>query len=420
MKTRTAGETKWAHLFFMPSVYGALTWGGALLLYKVHLLEWEVSNPYAMAIFVIAEGAFIVSAINFSPLYRRWLLGRAKRVNRAGRPAFLKTGISLLHLIGFIGLGKYVVDFSRNFGGINGFFLALVNQSYMIRWATEDTSSVGTQISYFGWIAISLTVLEVVRKRISRWWLLIAFVQFLGNLMYIDRTRPIWILFTALVSLLPNVEKFSFLKSIKWAVVATSAAVLLFLGIAEWVGKIADENTYGASVLPPAVQTVYAYATAGFPYFNRMIEADETVSYSPERTIYPALKVFSSIGITEPPPSQINEFYYLPFETNVGTFLEPFYRDGGILCVLLGILIYSFGIDAVGLQFLRGGTGIDFYVWANLCFVTFIGFFTPKIAAFPIWLFCGIGLAFSLGWRICLYLIECRLNREMIHLPHGS
>jgi len=112
----------------------------------------------------------------------------------------------------------------------------------------------------------------------------------------------------------------------------------------------------------------------------------------PERFLYPALKFLTRFGLSKEPPLQILDYYDIPFSTNVGSFLEPFYRDGGLLFVLCGIIIYSFGIDAIGLMLLNSRRPLAIYAWANLCFVTALSFFNPLSNFFPIWLFTGLGM----------------------------
>src|SRR5439155_17556648 len=106
----------------------------------------------------------------------------------------------------------------------------------------------------------------------------------------------------------------------------------------------------------------------------------------------------AAVGIVPSPPSQINEYFSMPFTTNVGTFLEPFYRDGGFTFAFAAILVHSFGLDWLGLALLRSGRRLALFAWANLCFVTFISFFTPKITGFPTWLFTGLAIA-AILWR---------------------
>jgi hypothetical protein len=180
--------------------------------------------------------------------------------------------------------------------------------------------------------------------------------------------------------------------------VAGLAFVGIFLGIAAWVGKVVSEGQFGESPLPPFAQNIYVYGTSGFAYFNRLLETQDAVTYVPERVLYPAFKVLAGLGLSAPPPSQINEFFYMPFPTNIGTFLEPFYRDGGRLFLILGIILQSFGLDLAGYAFLRSGRPTARFAWANVCFVAFIGFVTPKLTNFPVWLFTIVGIV-SICWQ---------------------
>lgn len=388
---RKEAISRWSHLFFMPSLYGGVMWGAALTLYGARLVEWERNSAYATVIFLIVEAAFISSVVLFSPMYRSWLSAQRSTDGTQLRTSSPKGLIVLLHGIGFIGLAKYVIDFSEGFGGIEGFIIAFVSDSYLIRSAAKDTFSIGTQIGYLGWVAISLTVFEVWRYRLSCWWLLPAILQFAGNLLYVDRAKPLWILFTSLLVTLPVTQRLSVKRMLLPIAVAGMLGMLIFVGIAVLVGKVAEEGEYGSSTISAPVQNMAFYLTAGFPYFNRLFEEDTIKSYMPQRTVYPIVKMLSAFDSVENQPSQLNEFYYLPFETNVGTFLEPFYRDGGMAFVFLGIIIYSFALDLIGLSFLTAGTFWGAYAWANIAYVSFMSFFAPKIIEAPLWLFCFMG-----------------------------
>lgn len=385
------------HLFFIPSFYGALAWGIWLALYLMKLVRVDPCSNAALALYLLVEAFFVLSAIAALPRYTAVLQRRdVTGVNggeSAERPGAAGTLLFALHGAGFAGLALYVLEFSRNLGGIQGFILALVSEAYAIRWEMETSSSVGTQLSYFGWVAISLTVYHVARRTLPRWWMALAFLQFLGNFLFIDRTRPLWIIFTSLVMLLPVVRRLELRLIVRWMAGSCLVAVVLFWLVAEWTGKAGSADQYEDSVLPGITQQVYLYGVSGFAYFSRMLESNEQISYKPVRFLYPGLKYLARFGMVEEPPNQVLEFYDVPFPTNVGTFLEPFYRDGGFLFVLCGIIIYSFGFDCVGLLLLRGGRSLALYAWANLCFATFIGFFTPKISSFPIWLFMVMGMA---------------------------
>ncbi|MBL0225534.1 MAG: oligosaccharide repeat unit polymerase [Geobacteraceae bacterium] len=382
------------YLFFIPSFYGALTWGAWLVLYLLKLVGVDDPGSTAMSVFLFAEAMFILSAYVSYPYYRSILQARpAESIGeRQESPVGIKTAILLLHAVGFIGVIKYVIDISRNLGGIAGFLLALVNEAYAIRWENETTISIGTQLTYVGWIAIALTVYQLQRKRISAYWLIPALFQLSGNLLYIDRTRPFWILFTSILMILPAAKTLHPGRLFRLAAGTTLIAVMIFWAVAEWTGKTTYEGKFEESVLPGITQEIYVYGVSGFAYFNKMLDGNEQISSVPERFLYPLIKYLAKLGFTKEPPSQVIDFYDVPFSTNVGTFLEPFYRDGGLLFVLCGIIIYSFGIDFAANFFLRQNTPVALFVWANLCFTSLIGFAVPKLSSFPVWLFAILGV----------------------------
>jgi len=176
--------------------------------------------------------------------------------------------------------------------------------------------------------------------------------------------------------------------------------------IAEWSGKTYYKMLDESSVLPGIAQDIYMYGVSGFAYFNYMLENRQEIAYAPERLLYPINKLLSVYNPAAKPPSPILEFYEVPFSTNVGTFLEPLYRDGGMYFVILGTILYSFGLNSLCLTFLRNGTPLAYYAWAMLCFTTFICLFVPKISSTETWLFVGLGMASLVAKRIQLFLFR--------------
>ena len=299
----------------------------------------------------------------------------------------------VLHGLGFLGIALYIRDFANALGGIANFGNALLTASYLIRWEGQATTSLGTQLNYFGWIAIALTWFEYRRGRIGRVWLVVAAVHFAANLVYIDRTRPIWIVFTAAVLGLLAIPPDRPLRLARIVALGAAAFGGIFLVLAVWIGKVVRPGQFGETVLPLWAQNLYNYGTGGFAYFSQLVGATEPIEYLPVRALYPGVKVLAALGAAGAPPSQINEFFFAPFPTNVGTFLEPYYRDGGLAFACAAIVVHSFGIDYFALKLLRSQRPLALFAWANLCFVSFIAFFTPKLTNFPVWLFTGLGIA---------------------------
>ncbi len=392
-----------ATLLLMPSVHGAVAWGAWLALYQLRLIAWDPAPPLADMLYLLVLAFYVISTATWYSSYRAWrerhdmdLVADVAGPDAVPDPRLY---LGFLHALGLFGWVVYTRDFATALGGLPRFGELLVGASWMIRRQAEVTSSVGTQLSYFGWIAIALTWFEYRRGRIGREWLAVAAAQFAANFLYIARTGPITILFTTgLLALVAAPGRYT--RRLAFRVVALGAVfAIVFTVIATWIGKVAVEGQYQASPLPLWGQNLYYYGTSGFAYFSQLIDAQEPIAYVPERALYPALKALSAVGLAAPPPSQIVDWFAPPFPTNVGTFLEPFYRDGGLVFAFAAIVVHSLGLDFVGLGLLRSGRPLALFAWANICFVTFISFFTPKITGFPTWLFTGLALAAVLWQR---------------------
>lgn len=379
-------SAKWPlrYLLLIPSFYGAMTWGGWLVLYQLKLISWNETADRALTWFWLVEAAFVAATVfSYSPYRSLWHSSRSTTIIH-------KNGVlALLHFLGFVGIGLQIRDVAATFGGLEAYAAILQTESHRIRWANIETASLGTQLSYFGWIAISLTVWNWCRGSASVVWIPIAFLQLVGNLVFIDRTRPTWIIFTAVLTVHGDMRHYSVFKRI--GVVLPVVLIAIFISIAQWTGKIVYGD-YGDTPLGKSEQSIYYYGTCGFAYFNHLLSENIAPNYWPARILRPLFMFLSKTRLAQEPPAEILDPYAVPFATNVGTFLEPFYRDGGDLYCILGIGLYTFGLNALGLWLLRRPSGLSVFLWANLCFAAFIAFFVPKMSTFPVWLFCGCAL----------------------------
>lgn len=385
------------YLLLMPSFYGAVTWLPWLVLYWMRLLPWNETSALAMTLYAGMALAFLASIVVFSSRYR--VLARAgsetRHVSTAKRMLLLAA-----HALGFIGIVKYVSDFGRAFGGVQGFALLLQNSPHLIRLEQMEQSSAGTQLAYFGWIAVNVTALWVHENRLSRWWLLPSILQFIGNLLFINRMRPIWMLFVTACTLIPATRKVTIGRLTKTLGLAAACAGALFVALGVWIGKISTERKLEeASALPVSMQSLYYYGTSGFAYFDDILRRDPTpaVELVPKRLAYPLIKALNALELADEPPAQILEFRDLPYSTNVGTVLEPFYRDGGLVYTLLGICFASFVMDFLALILWRTKGVLANVAAANLCFASLLAFFAAKITTFPLWFACGLGLSAIAG-----------------------
>jgi oligosaccharide repeat unit polymerase len=381
-------------IFFIPSFYGIIGWSITFVLYLIGPTIW---NPIAVDTIVIFV-ALYVSFLTSTGILRRSYELRLLTPDVPRSMNDLARVIVLLHSVGLLGLVIYVIDFSSALGGLEEFFFVLFNNSLEIRGLAGEMASLGTQVGYVGWVAIWLSVYVFQKSNFSPTLLILSLMQFLGNLLYVDRTKPIWLIFvTVLISIAAsrNIRVASVIRALFFMLGLSLLGLLLYL---IWTGKGFDQKGNMVDALSALVEHVSVYSTSGIVYFNHILQIEQVKAFSLQRTFTPIFTILNLAGFTEPPPPVILDFYYVPNPTNVGTALEPLYRDGGAFYVVIGIVVLSFGVDIVALRFFQKGNPFALIIWSNLCFASFFTFFAPRFNSFAIniIILCGIaGLSIS-------------------------
>lgn len=385
--------------FMIPSFYGLVMWTFTLSLYGMRLIDWDASSTAAVQIFLAVLLCFAASAGFFYKPYARALQRIQSRVATLDslpheRRPWHQSDMTLwaLHLTGFFGLGLYLREIMGIFGGFLGLVAVLTADSHLVRQAEIDL--VGIYFSYFGWMAVPLTMLRWrIDGKPPRLLLAAVALQFAGNLLFIDRTRPVWLVFVSVLVLFPLLRGLALRRLVAWSAAIAASGIVAFYGIGIWVGKTGSGfESYGQVNVSQELANLYYYLTGGYAYFEAMLDMSYQYDFVPQRSLYPLFKMGALLGLAAEPPSQILPFIEAPFPANVGTFLEPFYADGGMLYLALGVLASTVGVDFIALLFLRSTSPYALFCWANLCFMSFIAFFVPKIATTPIWLFVFVAV----------------------------
>lgn len=379
----------------MPSFYGLITFSIFYILYRVNFLNFYTPSATSQIIFTL-----VIACFGLSTLINR---KRYNKLNFSGDkiliiPNKLKFILYVFYFIGYLGFIKYLFDMISALGGVVKFFLILQSESNLIRNTIEDIASGSIQMTYFGWFAMWLTFYLIRIKKLSPKWYYHIVITFILNLLFIDRTRPVWLLVVLLLIMLVtlNVKKINFFKFAGYGLSVAIFFVAMFNQIGNWVGKKNEDFKYGQTVLPTFLQNAVFYCTSSYGYFDQVLKTENISEFSPDRTAYPLAKLSKSLSFRDQDVvAQINDFYDIPYSTNVGTFLEPFYRDGSYLYLIFGIIFYSFAFDYIGYLLLKSMSVFNHILWANLVFVNIIGFFTPKIGSTSIWLFVFIAIIFA-------------------------
>jgi oligosaccharide repeat unit polymerase len=382
------------YFFFIPSFYGFVT---ILFTYLIFLLDVIDYNPISFSthfIIIFSIFSFFISTILYYNLNKIFIL------NFNVTKVKIDTGILIiLYSIGYLGVYLYLNEYFSYYGGYLNYFLVLFSDtSSELRSNGQIASeSIGIQLTYAGWIAIGITFFHLINNRISKLWMIPLIITFICNLFFIDRTRPMWILLIVLYILFCSIQKrIKLSRLLISSFISIFSFLLIFIFIGNIAGKTTEVKQYKGWDISPNAQNIVFYLTSSYVYLDYIIN-NENPQYEFDRTINPALKLLKAVGLTEKEPSsRINEFYGNPYQTNVGTFLEPFYRDFGLLFMLFAVFIHSIFLNHVAFYFLKLGTPYSLFLVSNICIIDFFSFFTPKLNNFPIWFF------FSLGFMIVI------------------
>jgi hypothetical protein len=381
----------------IPSTYGLLAWVATLLL--IPLASTPISPLSDTTIFVIIYTLFLFGAsMAFHARYARSSLIRFEPP---------KLDLTLLFvfgataLVGGLGLLIYLRDVSSYAGGFGGLTYAVLSQDLLtIRAISGELDSIGTQLSYFSWIAIFLGFAIFLRSdfhlllRIAV--LFATGLLLFGNLFFIDRTRPLWIMTPVFMTLF-FAKPFYKYQLARVAFAVPVGGIALFFAFTAITGKY---TSYGQ------VDALFVYTTGSYGYLDALIEDQSFVETTFVRTFYWLAKLFELFGGNVEIPSQILDFRYVPFPTNVGTFLEPILSDVGFLPMFLMMPILIFALDRVALRMFRNGDYFSLLVWGNIIFTLMISFFVPKYNQLPLWLFMGI----AIGMRLLTHSSPVRAN----------
>lgn len=349
-----------------------------------------------MLLLIVMAFAFLTSACFFAPLFRAHMARRTENCLPLIPPRLLW----ILHLLGVCGSALFVHDLQVSGQLKDTFFHLLIQNPLEIRKADLTGVVRGIYLSYIGWLAAFVSGVFLARRvgRKSTHLVLIG-LQLAANLVFLNKTRLVAVLLVAGLGYLFTTDR-SF--SMRGVVGATSLLavvfITLFIGWSSATGKVFKQGVG----LPPAVETFALYLTAGPPYLAHVVNTEPGGVGLPVRTLRPLFKASSKFFGTPTTPSPINDFYYLPYSTNVGTALEPFYRDAGGVGLILGIFILSFGVDFLALFALRFGCLAGHLTVAALCYSSLSAFFVPKLTTGPV-LLTFVFLALSFYGRMIIY-----------------
>lgn len=369
-------NTIW-RIALIPSVYSIAVWVALLFLLSLKIINVNISIT-ACAIYGYTILCFILSAfINYHLASEIvvWNISGNIKYN-----AIDKGMLILFVIVGSYGVYKYILDFTQLLGGESFFLIFFINPLRIRELAAEETS-IGFQLSYFTWpiLPYCLLLLKKSSNSISKRLVLIVGIVlcFFANLLFIDRTRPVLLLITGVLTYMIIFNN-KIKNPLRILLIVAVGPMVIFFGQALFTSKYDSGDGIFNNFL--------VYLLGSFGYFSEALD-DQVRGFTLENTLMPAYKILSMIGFISPPPPQILEFKNIPFATNVGTFLQPLVADGGWLFVVFLMPMLVFFLDKIALSALKNNKLFGIFIWSNIVAASLLSFFVPKYNSTYFYLF---------------------------------
>jgi oligosaccharide repeat unit polymerase len=362
-----------------PSFYMWSSWIAVLFIYLLEPIPLEPLRIEFLFVIFYVVLISLLSNIFFKEIYFR----------RNTQLRLQATSMSLMifvafTLLGFVGIYGYLSHIGSITGGMGALLALIVINPLEIRAIAIDELGGAIQLSYFSWISIGigtfLTLQPGYRLPARLFLIFLVMSTFMLNMLFIDRTRPIWLVFIIAITCI-SLSKNPRRAMVRFVIITPIAMLLLFIVFAILTGKMNEGGV---------IETLWIYILSGFSYSNFLSVSLMEFDYMPVRTFYPISKVLEAFGIISDVPSQILEFYDVPFPTNVGGFVEPLFSDGGTIFIILGVPMIVLITDWLGWVSLQSRTYFGVFLYANLILSNFFSFFSAKFSSTPIFLFVGI------------------------------
>lgn len=400
------------HKILMPSFYSFLGFTIPFFLYCLMLVKWNTPSLVSIIIF---SSFSLLNGISYY-FYNRKMNQRIKSISRLKKKKSLVDIFSLYFCatIGMAGYIFYYKDLIATFQ-IKWLIIFITHGARQIR--LYEPEGVSTQLTYFGWIACCLISFYLSSKKISRYWIYYIVASVIMSLGYVDRVKPISILFFSTFGylsglLLNNYKKIKLYRVAKIVIIVLSIGLLIYIGIALSLDKISG-NRYGETILPATIANIYIYLTGGFAYFDNIIGSN-FIGTGFYMFFYPLFKFFSMFHIFG-----YDSFFKenLPFlslpmiKINVATGLEPIYSSFGLIGLVFFCIMYPFGADKLAIYLVTLQSDFKIVVMATIAWTSLFLFFTLRITSTPFYFI----MIFSILTMILNFLSQ-RKRRKNIFL----
>jgi oligosaccharide repeat unit polymerase len=381
--------------YFTPWGLFLFFWFFALAFFNLDLVVYHPLSPATQAVIGWSMACFFLAAL--APTL---LLLRPQRVARPiqwdapTRRLRFERGLMLLFVLGVFGFLLQLLHLQREVG-----LATFLSDPQRMR-------EMHTNIKYLGFLNL-LNVVNLVLvvqyfslcSRPSKAMAGILVWSLLTLLLTTDRTRFFYALIWSFYVFAYSQKHFRLKPSI---VAGGSMLVAVLMGFFILVGSVYKKQVYEQNaqfihVGPQFAALVdpYVYLTGSFPVLDAFLQdPTHTDPLWGKHTFEPLVKSMELIYPDLQRADLVGQFYQVPWDLNVGTFLQPFYLDWGPsgLYVMPWLLGFGCGLAYVALRRQRSGFSIYLNGLLGFCITIsiFVNHFTQTATIFFVligWLF---------------------------------
>jgi len=292
-------------------------------------------------------------------------------------PKKFKRAIWLVLAVGGLPFCLYAYSFLNTIG-FEGFSSLLQARAYM----KTNGPFLGFHYFYFWELLLPLYVFYAAIFVDRRDKLLLCFVLIGTSLLVMTGAKTNVfkaIMFAFFVLFFLKMHRFGIVRNaLIFGIVAISMISMFFVHT-KATGEVAN--------LDAQVQEVVARFSLQFNTFDKLVHDDTVNSTYGGLLFAPVLKVADLGPVDIHVPSHILDFYYSPKPFNLATYLDVFYKDFGILGIIIMPFLFGLVCAFVFIRFMRGNSSPFFFFLTCALTLSAIGSVNTSSFVKPSWWF---------------------------------
>jgi oligosaccharide repeat unit polymerase len=316
-------------IWFNPVVFHWLTWSCVFFLNEIPLLNYYQISGKTLIYFYVSSLSFSLGYFFYVFVGIKHNNSLFKKKNEYINHEKLETVIYVIFFISSVLFSYYLISLHKIYGIVN-----VINSGGTVFRAYQKFGIVPPGFHYFYLMNVNVLISSyfLMSCKIFKKKVLLILIYSLFSLLFTGaKTNFISGISTILfVYSLVNIKKFYIKKFLKSFSIVFSVSILAFLIISGLTKEFGSSSLLDVNNLWLSKLTIASYYITSPIHVFDQITLDKSIQYTYGQYLFlPILKFVSFLGFDYSPPSHIGKFYFTPYPSNIGTYLDVMYKDFG-------------------------------------------------------------------------------------------